>query len=121
MTLVLEAAPLVVVANRQASIGLRIEALLRDEPGELVIPAPVTAEVDDLLGRRSRNAHNDGAQIWRSGHRSRRDDPLGRLAGHSGNPIEVRVVVEHGESMFLASRGNEQVWDLPPALVLLGE
>lgn len=29
-----------------------IEALLRDEPGELVIPAPVTAEVAYLLGRR---------------------------------------------------------------------
>jgi len=30
----------------------RIEAVLRDEPGELVIPAPVSAEVDYLLGRR---------------------------------------------------------------------
>lgn len=29
-----------------------IEALLRGETGELVIPAPVTAEVDYLLGRR---------------------------------------------------------------------
>jgi uncharacterized protein len=30
----------------------RIEALLRDEPGELVIPASITAEVDYLLGHR---------------------------------------------------------------------
>lgn len=30
----------------------RIAAALRGEPGELVIPAPVTAEVDYLLGRR---------------------------------------------------------------------
>lgn len=30
----------------------RVEALLREEPGELVIPAPVTSEVDYLLGRR---------------------------------------------------------------------
>jgi len=30
----------------------RVEALLRQEPGELVIPAPVTSEVDHLLGRR---------------------------------------------------------------------
>ena len=30
----------------------RIEALLRDEPGELIIAAPVTAEIDYLLGRR---------------------------------------------------------------------
>src|SRR5438093_13633684 len=30
----------------------RVETLLREEPGDLVIPAPVTAEVDYLLGRR---------------------------------------------------------------------
>jgi len=30
----------------------QVETLLRDEPGELVIPAPVSAEVDYLLGRR---------------------------------------------------------------------
>lgn len=30
----------------------RIEALLREEPGDLVIPAPITAEVDYLLGQR---------------------------------------------------------------------
>ena len=29
-----------------------IKALLQEEPGELVVPAPVTAEVDYLLGRR---------------------------------------------------------------------
>ena len=29
-----------------------VEAVLRDEPGELVVPAPVTAEVDYLLGKR---------------------------------------------------------------------
>ncbi|MFL5797254.1 MAG: type II toxin-antitoxin system VapC family toxin [Actinomycetota bacterium] len=52
MTLVLDAAPLVAVADRRDPARPRIEALLRDEPGELVIPAPVTAEVDSLLGRR---------------------------------------------------------------------
>jgi len=30
----------------------QVERLLRDESGELVIPAPITAEVDHLLGRR---------------------------------------------------------------------
>jgi predicted nucleic acid-binding protein len=30
----------------------RVEKLLREETGELVIPAPATAEVDYLLGRR---------------------------------------------------------------------
>lgn len=33
-------------------MGIRVAELLRDEPGELVIPAPVAAEVDYLLGRR---------------------------------------------------------------------
>lgn len=30
----------------------RVEALLHEEAGELVVPAPITAEVDYLLGRR---------------------------------------------------------------------
>ncbi|MEP7379534.1 MAG: VapC toxin family PIN domain ribonuclease [Chloroflexota bacterium] len=52
MTLVLDAAPLVAVADRRDPLRPQIEALLRDEPGELVIAAPVTAEVDNLLGQR---------------------------------------------------------------------
>lgn len=52
MTLVLDAAPLVAVADRRDPMHPPIHAILRDEPGELVIPAPVTAEVDYLLGRR---------------------------------------------------------------------
>ena len=52
MTLILDAAPLVALADRQDPVGLQIEALLQHESGELVVPAPVTAEVDYLLGRR---------------------------------------------------------------------
>jgi predicted nucleic acid-binding protein len=52
VTLVLDAAPLVAVADRRDPMKPRVEALLREEPGELVIPAPVTSEVDYLLGRR---------------------------------------------------------------------
>jgi hypothetical protein len=52
VTLVLDAAPLVAVADRRDPLKRQIEALLRDEPGELVIAAPVTAEVDYLLGQR---------------------------------------------------------------------
>jgi hypothetical protein len=52
VTLVVDAAPLVALADRRDPMGSRIENLLRDEPGELVIPVPVTAEVDYLLGRR---------------------------------------------------------------------
>jgi predicted nucleic acid-binding protein len=52
LTLVLDAAPLIAVADRRDRMRPMIERLLREEPGELVIPAPVTAEVDYLLGRR---------------------------------------------------------------------
>ena len=54
MTLILDAAPLVALADRRDSLGPQIEMLLRQEPGELVVPAPVTAEVDYLLGRLAR-------------------------------------------------------------------
>jgi predicted nucleic acid-binding protein len=50
--MVLDAAPLVAVADRRDPMKPRIEALLTEEGGELVIPAPITAEVDYLLGRR---------------------------------------------------------------------
>lgn len=52
MTLVLDAAPLVAVADRRDPMHASIAAVLHDEPGELIVPAPVTAEVDYLLGRR---------------------------------------------------------------------
>lgn len=52
MTLVLDAAPLVAVADRRDPMRPAIEDLLRREGGQLVIPAPVTAEVDYLLGQR---------------------------------------------------------------------
>ena len=52
MTLVLDAAPLVALADRADPMQARIAALLQDEPGDLVVPAPVTAEVDYLLGTR---------------------------------------------------------------------
>ena len=52
MTLVIDAAPIVALAD--ASEPLRDEILveLEAEPGELIIPAPVTAEIDYLLGQR---------------------------------------------------------------------
>jgi predicted nucleic acid-binding protein len=52
VTLVLDAAPLVALADRADRMQHRVETVLRDEPGDLVIPAPVCAEVDFLLGRR---------------------------------------------------------------------
>jgi len=52
VTLILDAAPLIALADRADPMQSRVEAALVDEPGELVIPAPVSAEVDYLLGRR---------------------------------------------------------------------
>ena len=52
MTLVLDAAPLVALADRRDAMQPRVEQVLASEPGELVVPAPVTAEVDYILGRR---------------------------------------------------------------------
>jgi uncharacterized protein len=52
VTLVLDAAPLVALADAREP---RLEALLRirdEEEGRLVLPAPVAAEVDYLLGVR---------------------------------------------------------------------
>jgi predicted nucleic acid-binding protein len=50
--LVLDAAPLVALADRADPLQGRVEHILRNEPGELLIPAPVCAEVDYLLGTR---------------------------------------------------------------------
>lgn len=52
MTLIVDAAPIVALADESEPLCEVIEALLRDEPGALVIPAPVTAEIDYLLGQR---------------------------------------------------------------------
>lgn len=52
MTLVIDAAPLVAVADENEPLRREILELLRAERGELFIPAPVTAEIDYLLGQR---------------------------------------------------------------------
>lgn len=44
MTMVVDAAPLVAVADRCDRTKPTIEALLRDEPGELIVAAPVTRQ-----------------------------------------------------------------------------
>ncbi|HUA74904.1 MAG TPA: PIN domain-containing protein [Solirubrobacteraceae bacterium] len=52
MTLLIDAGPIVALADRDEPQRERILTALRDEPGDLVIPAPTTAEVDYLLGQR---------------------------------------------------------------------
>ena len=52
MTLLLDTGPVVSLADAAEPRREAVLALLREEPGQLVIPAPATAEIDDLLGRR---------------------------------------------------------------------
>lgn len=52
MTLLIDAGPLVALADLGDPAFPHVDRLLRTTPGPLVIPAPVTAEVDYLLGRR---------------------------------------------------------------------
>ncbi len=52
MTLVIDTGPLVALADASEPRREPILAALRGEPGSLVLPAPATAEVDYLLGRR---------------------------------------------------------------------
>lgn len=52
MSLIIDAAPLVALADTADRMGGPVRAVLAAEEGPLVIPAPVTAEVDYLLGVR---------------------------------------------------------------------
>lgn len=52
MTLVIDAAPIVALADVREPLRDEILAGLEAEPGELIIPAPVTPEIDYLLGQR---------------------------------------------------------------------
>ena len=52
MTLVIDAAPLIALADRADPRREAVRAVLHHEEGDLVISAQVTAEVDYMLGRR---------------------------------------------------------------------
>ena len=52
MTLLIDAAPLVALADAEEPRREAIQAALSHEPGALVIPAPTTAEIDYMLGKR---------------------------------------------------------------------
>lgn len=60
MTLVVDAGPLVAFADRRDPRYETVRQIMLDEPGALVVPAPVTAEADYLIGRRvGRRARSD--------------------------------------------------------------
>jgi predicted nucleic acid-binding protein len=52
VTLVVDAGAVVAMHDRRDPMQAAAERVLRDEPGELVLPAQVTAEIDYLLARR---------------------------------------------------------------------
>jgi uncharacterized protein len=52
VTLICDAAPLVALADKDEPQRERLLELLRSEPGELVLPAQVAAEVDYMVGAR---------------------------------------------------------------------
>ncbi len=52
MTLLIDAAPLVALADTSDPRREKVLAVLSDEPGALVIPGPTTAEIDYMLGER---------------------------------------------------------------------
>lgn len=52
MTLIIDAAPLIALADSRDPQQRIVAAILMSEHGELVIPAPVATEVDYLLGAR---------------------------------------------------------------------
>jgi uncharacterized protein len=52
LTLILDAGPMVALADQDDPLAPRILEVLTTEPGPLILPAPTTAEVDYMLGRR---------------------------------------------------------------------
>ena len=52
MTLIVDAGAVVALHDRRDPANDAVLRLLQGEPGDLVIPAPVSAEVDYLIGRR---------------------------------------------------------------------
>jgi uncharacterized protein len=52
LTLVVDTGPIVALADLDEPQRDRVLAVLGDEQGDLVVPAPTTAEVDYLLGQR---------------------------------------------------------------------
>jgi predicted nucleic acid-binding protein len=93
MTLVIDAAPLVALGDSRDRLHTAVADLLHTENGDLVVPAPVSAEVDYLI------RHRASAQAARA---FMRDVAAGRFR------VEGLTADEHG----LAARLDEQYADL---------
>lgn len=88
MTLIVDAGPIVAATDPADPFTDAIERILREEPGELIIPAPVTAEVDYLVGRRH------GARVRRA---FGRDLAVGRFAVHCLTQHDHRLALDVDE------------------------
>ena len=93
MTLIVDAAPLVALGDSRDRLHHAIGDVLRAESGDLVVPAPVSAEVDYLIRRRGSAA---AARAFL------RDVAAGRFR------VEGLTADEHGS----AARLDEQYADL---------
>jgi uncharacterized protein len=93
MTLIVDAAPLVALGDSRDRLHHAIGDVLRAEGGDLVVPAPVSAEVDYLIRRRGSAA---AARAFL------RDVAAGRFR------VEGLTADEHGT----AARLDEQYADL---------
>lgn len=52
MSLIADTAPLLALMDRKDPLRPDVRRVLQHEPGEIIVPAPVTAEVDYLAGQR---------------------------------------------------------------------
>jgi uncharacterized protein len=93
MTLIVDAAPLVALGDSRDRLHAAVGDVLRAEVGDLVVPAPVSAEVDYLIRRRGSPA---AARAFM------RDVASGRFR------VEGLTADEHGT----AARLDEQYADL---------
>lgn len=98
MTLILDAAPIIALMDRVDPARPAVRRVLAAEPGELIVPAPVSAEVDYLVGQRL-------------GRRARRAFLEDVAAGR------FRVICLEDAEYDLALRLDEQYADLDVGLV----
>ena len=87
LTTIVDAGPLISVGTTAGPEALRIREVLRGAPGPLIVPAPVTAEVDYLLTKLAGAAAARAfiEDIW-----------LGRFEVECLTPAEYGTVLELG-------------------------